>query len=47
MPVLLSVLDYVIAGHGEKHGDEPFSSEFWWKIILSAVLVVAGGVFAG
>lgn len=47
MPVLLSALDYVLAGHGNKHGEEPGSPEFWWKISLSAVLVVAGGVFAG
>jgi metal transporter CNNM len=45
MPVLLSALDYVIiAGHPK---EDPGSPGFWWKIGLSALLVVAGGVFAG
>ncbi|KAJ8520651.1 hypothetical protein ONZ45_g2570 [Pleurotus djamor] len=30
----------------EKH-EEPGSPEFWYKIIVSAILVLAGGVFAG
>ena len=47
MPVLLSGLNYVIAGHSEGPSDEPGSPEFWWKIGLSALLVIAGGVFAG
>lgn len=47
MPVLLSALNYVVAGHAEGPGQKPGSAEFWWKIGLSAVLVVAGGVFAG
>ena len=47
MPVLLSALEYVIAGHGGHPREEPGSPEFWWKIGLSALLVVAGGVFAG
>jgi len=48
MPVLLSALDYVIASHLEHpKKEEPGSPEFWWKIGLSALLVVAGGVFAG
>lgn len=34
------------AGHGN-HGLPPESPEFWWKILLSACLVLAGGVFAG
>src|SRR5258706_8924044 len=47
MPVLLSALEYVIAGHVDHPREEPGSPEFWWKISLSAFLVVAGGVFAG
>jgi len=47
MPVLLSALDYIIAGHVEHPREGPGSPEFWWKIGLSALLVVAGGVFAG
>jgi hypothetical protein len=47
MPVLLSALNYVIAGHVEEPKGEPGSPEFWWKIGLSALLVVVGGVFAG
>jgi hypothetical protein len=47
MPVLLSAIDYVIAGHVEHPSEKPGSPEFWWKIGLSALLVVAGGVFAG
>lgn len=27
--------------------DPPDSPKFWWKLGLSAVLVLAGGVFAG
>ncbi|KAK0199503.1 hypothetical protein DFS33DRAFT_1367490 [Desarmillaria ectypa] len=29
------------------HGVEPGSPEFWWKIIISSMLVLLGGVFAG
>jgi metal transporter CNNM len=29
------------------HVPEPWSPEFWERILLSAVLVLAGGVFAG
>lgn len=29
------------------HGVEPGSPEFWWKIIISSILVLLGGVFAG
>ena len=47
MPVLLSALEYVIASHIEHPREEPGSPGFWWKIGLSALLVVAGGVFAG
>jgi hypothetical protein len=47
MPVLLSALNHVITGYGKGPKDEPSSPDFWWKISLSAFLVVAGGVFAG
>ncbi|KAI0344006.1 DUF21-domain-containing protein [Trametopsis cervina] len=33
-------------GHGN-HGLPPGSSEFWWKIVISTALVLAGGMFAG
>ncbi|KAF5312205.1 hypothetical protein D9619_003720 [Psilocybe cf. subviscida] len=32
---------------GEPDAAEPGSSEFWWKLIISIGLVLAGGVFAG
>jgi hypothetical protein len=28
-------------------GETQGSPEFWWKLIISVVLVLAGGVFAG
>lgn len=30
-----------------KEHPEPGSTQFWWKLIISMVLVLAGGVFAG
>ncbi|TFK38807.1 hypothetical protein BDQ12DRAFT_683387 [Crucibulum laeve] len=35
-----------VPANGEK-GEPPGSPEFWWKMIISGVLVLAGGVFAG
>jgi hypothetical protein len=32
---------------GHDHDAEPGSDEFWWKLGLSAVLVLLGGIFAG
>jgi len=34
-------------GGGDEPEDKPNSPVFWWKLGLSACLVLAGGVFAG
>ncbi|KAG6854171.1 hypothetical protein C0991_009823 [Blastosporella zonata] len=34
-------------GHPRQHPAEPYSPEFWYRITISAALVLAGGVFAG
>lgn len=35
------------AGTEKEKGEAPGSPEFWWKLIISVVLVLTGGVFAG
>ena len=40
--------EYLMAeGGGDEPEDKPDSPVFWWKLGLSACLVLAGGVFAG
>jgi hypothetical protein len=41
MPILTPQL------HGPKHGKPVDSPEFWWRIAVSAALVLGGGHFAG
>ncbi|KAG7439957.1 DUF21-domain-containing protein [Guyanagaster necrorhizus] len=49
---LIYALPYLNQGSAQNlskhvHGVEPGSPEFWWKIIISSILVLMGGVFAG
>ncbi|GJE92114.1 DUF21-domain-containing protein [Phanerochaete sordida] len=44
-PVVLKVNGTV--GHQKEKGLPPGSSEFWWKIAISSVFVLLGGLFAG
>jgi len=32
---------------GMEHSMDPHSSEFWWKLTLTVMLVLLGGLFAG
>lgn len=34
-------------GHIGHHGEPLWSREFWWKVLISVFLVLAGGVFSG
>ncbi|KAH8101433.1 hypothetical protein BXZ70DRAFT_891863 [Cristinia sonorae] len=36
-----------VVPYGHEHGEETGSTAFWYKLLLSVVLVLAGGVFAG
>lgn len=57
LPLLLHIslahaVPYLTAATGagtekDEHGEAPGSPEFWWKLIISVVLVLTGGVFAG
>lgn len=40
---LVNDINLAVVGAGEELG----SPEFWWKILISAFLVLLGGVFAG
>lgn len=47
-PALVLASPYIIYGHDTKEPKAtPGSEEFWFHIIVSAFLVLLGGVFAG
>ena len=46
-PLLDDFLSKEVPGPDGKDGLPPGSSEFWWKMVMSAALVLAGGLFAG
>jgi len=39
--------EYLMTASDDEPEDKPNSPVFWWKLGLSAFLVLAGGVFAG
>ncbi|KAG6856741.1 hypothetical protein H0H87_001341 [Tephrocybe sp. NHM501043] len=44
---LANPLHALYTKHPRTHPAEPGSPDFWWRLLISAVLVLAGGVFAG
>ena len=46
-PTLHSLFTTTTIPETEEPGEEPGSPEFWYKLIVSVGLVLAGGVFAG
>ncbi|KAI0638903.1 DUF21-domain-containing protein [Trametes polyzona] len=47
LPTLLSLLSSVEPVPDDSPGEPPGSPQFWYKLIVAIVLVLAGGVFAG
>ena len=46
-PTVHSVKDHVAMLEEDVHGETPGSTAFWIKLLVSCLLVLAGGVFAG
>ncbi|KAL1952382.1 hypothetical protein VTO73DRAFT_1531 [Trametes versicolor] len=46
-PTLLSLFNVVAPVEDDEPGEPPGSPEFWYKLIVAIILVLAGGVFAG
>lgn len=46
-PTLLSLFNVVAPVEDDEPGEPPGSPEFWYKLVVAIILVLAGGVFAG
>ncbi|OJT12904.1 Protein MAM3 [Trametes pubescens] len=46
-PTLLSLFNAVAPVEDDEPGEPPGSPEFWYKLVVAIILVLAGGVFAG